>query len=48
MQADLTPNELLDIDSTALIVTLPIALAGFAWLIVAGAWNDFWKARARG
>jgi hypothetical protein len=40
----LTPSELLEIDSTVLIVTLPIALAGFAWLIVAGAWND-WRAR---
>lgn len=41
---ELTPNELLDIDLAILVVTAPIWIAGFAWLVVAGFWND-WRAR---
>lgn len=39
----MTDPELLDRDLAIQIVTLPITLAYFAWLIVTGAVND-WRA----
>lgn len=39
-----TEQARVDRDLAIQIITLPITLAGFAWLIVAGAWND-WRAR---
>jgi hypothetical protein len=39
-----TPSHLVDLDTVLNLVQLPIALVGFAVLIVAGAWND-WRAR---
>ncbi len=36
----MTDREALDVDLAIMIVTSPIWIAGFAYLIVAGWWND--------
>jgi hypothetical protein len=44
---DLTNNELLDRSLAIGIVSLPVVVVGFAWLVVAGFWNDWREERRR-